>query len=144
MKRNRIPSGMLSQSLGAADDADIRRTRDRMLLACRITETLRKKGITQKRFAQMLGKRESEVSEWLSGNRNFTIDTLSDISDCLGITLIPTPPCEMNDLQTAIDVKMRKKRNPDIYKADGVFVISSASGGWQNMDTISDNILFAI
>ena len=115
-----------------------------MLLACRITETLRKKGITQKRFAQMLGKRESEVSEWLSGNRNFTIDTLSDISDCLGITLIPTPPCEMNDLPTAIDVKMRKKRNPDIYKADGVFVMSSASGGWQNMDTISDNILFAI
>ena len=135
---------MLVKSLEAIDDADLRRTRDRMLLACRITDTLRKKRITQKRFAQMLGKRESEVSEWLSGNRNFTIDTLSDISDCLGITLIPTPPCEMNDLQTAIDVKMRKKRNPDIYKADGVFVISSASGGWQNMDTISDNILFAI
>ena len=35
----------------------------------------------------MLGKSESEVSEWLSGERNFTINTLSDISFCLGMDL---------------------------------------------------------
>lgn len=144
MNGKRKPSGMLIKSLGAADDADLRRTRDRMLLACKITETLKKKGITQKRFAQMLGKRESEVSEWLSGNRNFTIDTLSDISDCLGITLISAMPYKMNDLKNDSEIKLRKMRKTDTYKAEGVFVMSSASGGWQDVDMISDNILFAV
>jgi transcriptional regulator with XRE-family HTH domain len=144
MNGNRISSGMLVKSLEAIDDADLRRTRDRMLLACRITDTLRKKRITQKRFAQMLGKRESEVSEWLSGNRNFTIDTLSDISACLGITLIPTTPIGMNSLSDEVEIKLHRKRKPETYKSGGVYVMSSAAGGWQDVDTISDNIIFAV
>lgn len=144
MNGRRRPSGMLSKSLGAVDDTDLRRTRDRMLLASKITDALKKKSITQKRFAQMLGKRESEVSEWLSGNRNFTIDTLSDISDCLGITFIPAMPYEMNNLRNDSEIKLRKMRKTNTYKAEGVFVMSSASGGWQDVGTISDNILFAV
>ncbi|WP_081618586.1 helix-turn-helix domain-containing protein [Segatella paludivivens] len=38
----------------------------------------------------MMGKNATVVSEWLSGDRNFTIDTLTDISVELGISLIDT------------------------------------------------------
>ena len=33
-------------------------------------------GLTQKELAEKLGKRPSEISEWLTGNHNFTDDTL--------------------------------------------------------------------
>lgn len=45
-----------------------------------ITEKLRSESISQKEFAKSLGKKESQVSEWLSGRHNFTLRTLADIS----------------------------------------------------------------
>ena len=35
-----------------------------------------------------MGKTESEISEWISGERNMTIDTLSDFENALGISLL--------------------------------------------------------
>ena len=37
-----------------------------------------------------MGKTESEVSEWLSGDRNFTLDTLTEIEHTLGVSLVDT------------------------------------------------------
>ena len=39
-------------------------------------------------FAQALGKRPSEVTKWLSGQHNFTIRTLSLLSDFFGESLV--------------------------------------------------------
>lgn len=90
MTTNRKPSASLTKIVRNLDENKLRRTRDRMLIAARIADALNAKGITQKKFAKMIGKSESEISEWLSGNRNFTIDTLSDIKNCLGIELFNT------------------------------------------------------
>lgn len=79
-------SPIIGTFLSGVSEADMRRTRDRMLLSDFLSQTLRSKGLSQKAFAAKLHKTESEVSEWLSGNRNFTIDTLSDISHALGIS----------------------------------------------------------
>ena len=35
-----------------------------------------------------MGRTESEISDWLSGNRNFTIDTLFDIGQALSVTFL--------------------------------------------------------
>ncbi|MBR1468552.1 MAG: helix-turn-helix transcriptional regulator [Prevotella sp.] len=40
--------------------------------------------MTQKEFARRMGKTESEVSVWLSGQHNFTLRTLARISAVLG------------------------------------------------------------
>lgn len=45
-----------------------------------IVEKLRSESITLKEFAKALGKKESQVSEWLSGRHNFTLRLLSEIS----------------------------------------------------------------
>ncbi len=54
------------------------------LLAARLDAALKEKGITQKQFAKMLGKRESEVSRWLTGRHNFTLRTIALIETKLG------------------------------------------------------------
>ena len=57
-------------------------------IAERIVEVLKEKSMTQRDLAQKLGKRESEISKWLTGRHNFTISTLSHIGSALGSDII--------------------------------------------------------
>ena len=57
-------------------------------IAERISEILKSKGLTQKEFAGQLNKRESEISKWLTGRHNFTMQTIAKIETALGCKLI--------------------------------------------------------
>lgn len=70
---------------------DEKRAKDierRMILAAKIAEGIKKMGLSKKEFAEKMGKRPSEISKWLSGDHNFTINTLFDIEDTLNINII--------------------------------------------------------
>ena len=54
----------------------------------RIHEILEEKGLKQKDLALRLGKNESEISKWMCGTHNFTIDTLVSIENVLGEPII--------------------------------------------------------
>ena len=60
-------------------------------IANRIYNLIKKKGMTQREFAALMGKRESEVSRWLSGTRGFTTNTLAKISAVLGEPVVKVP-----------------------------------------------------
>ena len=53
-------------------------------IANRIYEILESKGMSQKDFARLMGKTETEVSRWLSGTHNLTLSTICKISAALG------------------------------------------------------------
>ncbi len=57
-------------------------------IAERISEVLKEKDLTQKDFAHKLNKRESEISKWLTGRHNFTLQTIARIETALGCKLI--------------------------------------------------------
>lgn len=57
-------------------------------IAERISEILKAKNLTQKEFAHRLHKRESEISKWLTGRHNFTMQTIAKIETTLGCKLI--------------------------------------------------------
>lgn len=57
-------------------------------VADRIDAILRKKNMTQKEFAQKMGKTEAEVSRWVGGTHNFTLKTIAKISAVLGEKII--------------------------------------------------------
>ena len=65
--------------------AKIRRRVDlSFLIVDRIHSILQERGLKQKDLAIMLGKKESEISKWMRGTHNFTIDTISSIENVLG------------------------------------------------------------
>lgn len=138
----RRPSATLTKIISSITEEDKRRTRDRMLIAVKIADALEAKDLSQKAFAKLMGKNESEISEWLSGNRNFTVDTLSDISDCLGIHLLPNSDMRTKRISTvATHRKVTKTRSPFRYTMSGYSILnSSATGKWST----SNNYDFVI
>ena len=58
------------------------------LIVDRIHAILEERGLKQKDLANMLGKKESEISKWMRGTHNFTIDTISSIESVLGYPIL--------------------------------------------------------
>ena len=130
MTARRKPSASLTRIMNNIDEDKLRRTRDRMLVANKIADALKAKGISQKKFSEMTGRSESEVSEWLSGDRNFTIDTLPDIKKYLGIDLLNTSSMRTSPVsKEASRMKVAKKRTPVVYDMSDI-LIASVSNGW--------------
>lgn len=86
----RNASGVLGRMLANMDELSLAKTRNRMMVAAKIADAMRSSGMNQKQLAQKMGKTESEVSEWLSGDRNFTLDTLTEIEHTLNVSLLDT------------------------------------------------------
>lgn len=57
-------------------------------IANRIYDLLKEKKMTQREFAALMGKRESEISRWLTGSHGFTTTTLAKISAVLGEPIV--------------------------------------------------------
>ena len=62
-----------------------------VMIANRIYDLLEEKHLSQKDFARMMGKTETEVSRWLSGTHNLTMSTLCKISVALGEDIVKVP-----------------------------------------------------
>ena len=75
----------LQQSRSAAAFEKIKK---QMMLAAKIQDAIKEKGLNNSRFAQLMDQHPSVISKWLSGTHNFTTDTLFDIEEVLGICLV--------------------------------------------------------
>lgn len=58
------------------------------LIVDRIHSILEEKGLKQKDLANMLGKKESEISKWMRGTHNFTIETITSIENVLNVPIL--------------------------------------------------------
>ncbi len=84
MKRNSIIGARR-----AIVSPEVRRRVDlTFLIVDRIHSILEEKGLKQKDIASMLGKKESEISKWMRGTHNFTIDTITSIENALGTPIL--------------------------------------------------------
>lgn len=62
------------------DDLGYLKVARRMRTAIQIAEAMENRHISKKELAQMMGRRPSEITKWLSGDQNFTQDLLAEIS----------------------------------------------------------------
>ena len=77
--------GSIIDSRRAKVSAEVRGRVDlSFLIVDRIHAVLEQRGLRQKYLASMLDKKESEISKWMRGTHNFTIDTIVQIEKALG------------------------------------------------------------
>lgn len=84
MKRNPL----FEQCLAEVAPETREEVRLNMDIANRIYDILHAKHLTQREFATLMEKRESEISRWLSGSHGFTTATLAKIATVLGEPII--------------------------------------------------------
>jgi transcriptional regulator with XRE-family HTH domain len=84
-------------------------------LANALDALLKNKGISKSEFAARMGKSPSEISKWMSGKHNFTIDTLMEIAHALKVDLTELLKFKPEPLiKTKITV--HRKSKPDSNK----------------------------
>lgn len=60
-------------------------------IAIRILRTLKDKNMQQKDLAELMGVAPQQVSRWVKGKENFTLETVGRIEHALGIQLLEVP-----------------------------------------------------
>ena len=125
----RKATGILAEMIAGVDRMNLVKTRNKMLLAAKIADAIKSKGLSQKTVAMQMGKTDSEISEWLSGDRNFTVDTLAEIEEYLGIHLIDTRQIGVFVYNNLVECNTQKK-NITFTRSKKDWKISS-----QNMTT---------
>lgn len=78
----------LDKIIAQRDEKEYMKVKSRMMIAAKIADAMKERGITQKQLASMLGKKPSEISRLLTGNHNFSHDTLFEIQQAIGVKLL--------------------------------------------------------
>lgn len=69
----------------------------------RICDILEAKGWKQKDLAGRMGKTEAEISRWMRGTHNFTLDTIAAIQTALGERIIDVASSDSRQSSTFIN-----------------------------------------
>lgn len=81
--------GSIGEILASISPQEAKRIENRMLIASKIDDAMRAKGWKNIDLMRAMGKTNpSEITRWLSGTHNFTIDTLTDLCFALGVDFL--------------------------------------------------------
>ncbi len=80
-------------------------------IVVRVNQLLNEKGYTQKKLAEKLDKRPSEISKWLSGEHNFTLRSIAKLEAELGESLIYVPKIQSFTATSGITTHMTVYKN---------------------------------
>ena len=86
-----ITNKLFRECLGEVSETTLAELNLSYAIADRIEFLLKKKGMTQRMLAEQLGKKESEISKWLTGRHNFTTNTLARLNLALGEEIVSVP-----------------------------------------------------
>ncbi len=87
-KKHIIKSQIIESLLKESKKELYESAKSKMQLAIRIKERMVKLGMSNTDLANKLDKNKSEITKWLSGTHNFTVDRLVEIGNVLGIKLL--------------------------------------------------------
>ena len=90
MKARKHTSAILNELLDEVTPLEMEKTKNKMQLAARIAKLIKESGCNKSQFATKLKKNPSEITKWLSGTQNFTVEVLTEIAYTLD--------CKLSDL----------------------------------------------
>ncbi len=117
-KARRVSSPLVKRILAETTPLRKKQIQHRIDLACRIAGLIKSRGNTLSAFAQKLERQPSEISKWVSGTHNFTVDTLIEIAFHLEVSLsylLQANPVQVVS-QTKIEVVVRTLKEEQKYQ----------------------------
>lgn len=86
-KARKYNSPKLQELLDEISPLEMEKTKVKMQLAARIEDLMKIKGFSKSQFAEIVDKNPSEITKWLSGTQNLTLDILTEIAFALDVTV---------------------------------------------------------
>lgn len=88
----------------------------------KIHELLEKQGKTQRDLANLMGKKESEISKWMQGTHNFTLKSITKIESILGERLFEVLKSDevVVKKQVAVFYEKLMKHNEFLFKKNEI------------------------
>ncbi len=80
-------SPVIKQLLSKISPVEKKQTYTKMTIAARLDDLIKGRGWSKTVFAEKVNKNPSEITKWLSGTQNFTIDTLAEIAFALNMPI---------------------------------------------------------
>ena len=124
MEATKYYSPILDELLDSITPEEQRRTENRMRISAKIEDLMKEQGLSQVQLAERLGKKPSLVSKWLSGEQNFTVETLSDIEVALATTFFRFDDTETKELHFHITIPVSTSKiphwNPESFFAEPI------------------------
>ena len=87
-KARKHTSPILQALLDEVSPVEMMQTKVKMQLAARIEDLMIEKGWNKSQFAEKVGKHPSEITKWLSGTHNLTVDVLAVIACALEVDVV--------------------------------------------------------
>ena len=84
-KAREYNSPKLSELLAEITPLEMEKTKVKMQISARIEELMEQKGWNKSELAEKVGKHPSEITKWMSGTQNFTMEVLTEIAFTLGV-----------------------------------------------------------
>lgn len=86
-KARNYSSSKLNELLDEITPLEMEQTKVKMQIAARIEDFMKARNWSKSQFATKVGKNPSEITKWLSGTQNFTIDVLTEIASTFEVEL---------------------------------------------------------
>lgn len=98
-------NNLIEELLNSMSPEESLRIENRMLMAAKLDEAIKAKGWKKKDLIKALGKtNQSEVTKWLSGTHNFTVDLLTDLGRVLEVNFL-----NLEKPQTTTEIQYKTK-----------------------------------
>lgn len=119
MKKNLFKGNVLKNLFEEMKEIEKVQVETKFNLANALESLLKNKGISKSEFAAKMGKSPSEISKWMSGKHNFTIDTLMEIAHALKVDLTELLKFKPEPLiKTKVTVHRKTKSTGSAKKED--------------------------
>lgn len=129
-KARKHSSSIINELLNEVTPLEMEQTKVKMQLAAKIEDMLTIKGWSKSKLAELVGKNPSEITKWLSGTQNFTVDILTEIAYAFDINIyeLLKPNSEQVIFRKRLVVKSSKGNQQINVSAQYVYP-SDLSGG---------------
>lgn len=101
----------VAEALAKFGEANQHKVHNKLIIATKISRRLCELKMSQKDFAEKIGKSAPEVSDILSGDKNLTIDTMTDIEQILNIHLLDTTLLNVHKMERVSQDKLNDIKN---------------------------------
>lgn len=86
-KPKKHSSAILKNALNKVSPLEKKKVENKMMFSIRLLELMKERGLNKTQFAEEVGKNNSEITKWLSGTHNFTMDVMTEIAAAFDIEL---------------------------------------------------------